>query len=285
MNLREACEQYGLGRLAGKLAELERACLMLEGRRAKDSGIAAGKSKLGGLPDLPTPELWPRGNDGHHLNFLAQINFRSTVALPNTPAFPERGVLFFFYDIETSPWGHDPDEASQWRVLYVEDERTCGKCAPPEEIEYDDPLSSQRISPRVSKSFPSHVEAQDCGLDVREDEAKAYYQVLHAVTGNPDRPVHQMLGWPGEIQPGGAMQLCCQVASNGFHCESSRDYLRPEVSQIADGWKDWQLLLQLDSDDKSDMMWHDVGRLYFWIREQDLRERKFGSTWVMLQCY
>jgi len=33
---------------------------------------------------------------------------------------------------------------------------------------------------------------------------------------------------------------------------------------------DWQLLMQLDSEDEAGMMWGDVGKLYFTILEHDL---------------
>jgi uncharacterized protein YwqG len=32
------------------------------------------------------------------------------------------------------------------------------------------------------------------------------------------------------------------------------------------------------------MMWADLGRVYFWIREEDLRERRFERAWAILQC-
>jgi uncharacterized protein YwqG len=32
-------------------------------------------------------------------------------------------------------------------------------------------------------------------------------------------------------------------------------------------------------------MWGDGGRLYFWIREQDLAVNNFDKTWLVLQCY
>lgn len=47
---------------------------------------------------------------------------------------------------------------------------------------------------------------------------------------------------------------------------------------------EWRLLLQLDSDDASDMMWGDSGILYFWIREADARAGDFSNVWVILQC-
>lgn len=32
------------------------------------------------------------------------------------------------------------------------------------------------------------------------------------------------------------------------------------------------------------MMWGDVGRLYYWIRREDLAQRRFDKVWLVLQC-
>ena len=32
------------------------------------------------------------------------------------------------------------------------------------------------------------------------------------------------------------------------------------------------------------MMWGDVGKLYFWIRKQDLARRDFSNVWMIMQC-
>lgn len=51
------------------------------------------------------------------------------------------------------------------------------------------------------------------------------------------------------------------------------------------GAGDWHLLLQIDSDDDTGMMWGHAGRIYYWIREQDLMVRVFDEAWLILQCY
>jgi uncharacterized protein YwqG len=32
------------------------------------------------------------------------------------------------------------------------------------------------------------------------------------------------------------------------------------------------------------MMWGDVGRLYYWIKHDDLVARNWDLTWLILQC-
>jgi uncharacterized protein YwqG len=42
--------------------------------------------------------------------------------------------------------------------------------------------------------------------------------------------------------------------------------------------------LQFDSDDTAKLMWGDLGMLYFWVRQQDLKVREFSKAWMTLQC-
>ncbi len=49
----------------------------------------------------------------------------------------------------------------------------------------------------------------------------------------------------------------------------------------------WQLLLQLDTVRKDDfeLMFGDCGRIYFYIRKDDLKARRFENVWLILQCF
>ncbi len=96
---------------------------------------------------------------------------------------------------------------------------------------------------------------------------------------------HKLLGHSDNIQ--GDMELECQLVSHGEYCGDSDDAYESERGKaLAPGAADWVLLLQIDSDeDNCDMMWGDSGRLYLWIRQDDLAARAFGKSWLVLQCY
>ena len=82
------------------------------------------------------------------------------------------------------------------------------------------------------------------------------------------------------------MQLECQLASNGLFVGNSSGYEDPRRTVLEKGASDWQLLFQIDSDEEQlGAMWGDVGRVYFWIRRQELKERDFSNVWLSLQCY
>ena len=56
------------------------------------------------------------------------------------------------------------------------------------------------------------------------------------------------------------------------------------METLTSGAGAWRLLAQVDSDDDLDMMWGDFGMLYYWIREEDLKNRHFDRAWMILQC-
>jgi hypothetical protein len=66
--------------------------------------LAVGKSRFGGLPDLPEGVRWP-GTKGAMIDFLLQLDLSEIALLwPDSP-FPKMGLLSFFYDKENSPSG------------------------------------------------------------------------------------------------------------------------------------------------------------------------------------
>ena len=109
--------------------------------------------------------------------------------------------------------------------------------------------------------------------------ARFYYSEL---LEQEDEVIHRLLGHPTPVQ--GDMQLECQLVTNGLYCGDSSGYQDPRVNDLRAGASDWRLLLQIDSDEKAGMMWGNVGRLYYWIKEADLAARDWDLSWLILQC-
>lgn len=90
---------------------------------------------------------------------------------------------------------------------------------------------------------------------------------------------HRLFGYCQSIQ--GPMEIECELGRLGVN-RSDKNAFR----QAKENAKQWRLLLQVDSDsDQSDMMWGDAGRLYFWIRREDLSAANFENCWLVSQCY
>lgn len=250
-------------------------CIRLTSTRDKAKPCPVGSSKLGGDPDLPANVEWPTSDDCD-LYVIAQIKLSELPPLAAELGLPRSGMLYFFYDMENQPWGFDPKDKCGHRVLYFDDEENLSRRTPPEAIEFEDGLLECSLSATSHISLPSEP-PEEISYEENEADYDSYFDLLGELVSD-----HQMLGKPAQVQ--NPMELECQLASNGIYVGDSKGYNDPRAKELSSGAKDWRLLFQMGSDDGAGVIWGDVGTIYFWIREQDLAEKRFDKTWLILQC-
>ncbi len=217
---------------------------------------------------------------------MAQIDLAEVAPHASPQILPATGILSFFYDVVDSPWGFDPKDRGGWRVFYADaDVATLErKPLPPALVEPNQlwfaPCAlefSRELTP--PSQFSERLGRIDMGREEQERYSEWWFDFKEKRT-----PVHRLLGLPYLIQ-GGIMELECQLASNGVYLGDGKGYEDPRYDHLRAGTRDWQLLLQLDSDETAEMLWGDSGMLYCWIRRQDLQALDFSNTWLVLQCY
>ncbi|MBO6741210.1 MAG: DUF1963 domain-containing protein [Phycisphaerales bacterium] len=276
-------------------------CYSLEPKGEVMNDLPIATSKVGGLPHLPDNYPWPV-KGARPLMFLAQINLEDIDSdHVQDNALPKSGLLTFWGDTAALPWGFDPNDSGTYQVHYFSespdsfsirelpdfdpnglDQKPQYKWTPFNECELqikNDYCYNNDVDEAIESIFSQVTEEQADDLYHRfmdfEEE-----QLNHANEGT-----HQLLGHPHEIQ--GDMKLECQLVSNGIDLGNQLpESEKAKIESLMPGAKDWRLLLQLDSDqDAADWMWGDCGKLYFWIKEQDLRATDFSSIWGIIQCY
>lgn len=101
----------------------------------------------------------------------------------------------------------------------------------------------------------------------------------------------KLLGYANVIQD--SMQMECQLVSAGFETGNGPvpldDSQRQQMKVAA---KDWILLFQMDSLSEGvfpqtgdfELMFGDCGRLFFYIRREDLAAGRFDCCQLVLQC-
>jgi uncharacterized protein YwqG len=242
------------------------------------SGVTS--SYFRGEPLLPAGVSWPAKN-GKRLAFLASIDLASVAEVVSFDWLPRDGRLLFFYDIDGQPWGFDPKDRGSWAVIH-----DAGVAASP-------PLSSeaplQFVSPQLIASLPrtyprprSYERPEISALELTDEQSDALIEITDSIYG--DGPRHQIGGFPSAVQ-GDAMELECQLASNGIYAGEPAGYETPQAKALEAGATEWRLLFQVDGDDALNLMWGDCGIIYFWIREEDARARRFDKAWLVLQCH
>ncbi|MBN2590911.1 MAG: DUF1963 domain-containing protein [Sedimentisphaerales bacterium] len=242
--------------------------------------ISSGASKIGGCPDLLNDIDWPSWKSVS-LSFLCQINLADMAGFNCAEALPKSGLLSFFYHAEQATWGFDPKDRGSWKVLYYDGPlEKLNRQSFPEDLPEEGQYEEAGIIFKETVTLPPWESKAITELDFTDEQKDAYIGLLEELD---ESGCHRMFGHPAQIQ--GDMQLQCQLVSNGLYCGDSSGYEDPRRAQLEKGTKDWVLLLQLDSDEQVNMMWGDCGRLYFWVRKDDLEARDFEHVWMVIQCH
>lgn len=270
--LRSRLAEAELSSIAEELTKLSKECLRMKSQAASDDA-PIGCSKLGGLPDVPPGFLWPTWKTDY-LTFVAQLNLAE---LPVTGVLPTSGMLSFFFDRNQTAWGFDPNHKDGFRLFYFPQTMALARAKEPLCSAF--PCALLSFEWYLSLPDSSSPSLGDLLLGIDDDEQ--YYKFVDEYAG--PGPLHQALGWPHVIQ--NAMELECQLVTNGIYVGDATGYHDPRRSELESTADDWTLLLQFDSDDNARMLWGDCGMLYVWIRRQDLASRAFDRAWTILQCY
>jgi len=276
--------------LAPILDALKRNEISIEATEPSGSPYA---SRIGGSPSVPRDFVWPRfeaeNYDGETANrplsFLCQINLDEVRAFDREKMLPEKGMLLFFYEMESMCWGYDPADDGCTRVYYFEDIGTLETMACPDDLAEEYRIKEYGLSFGARDSYPDFEE-----LDLHADtdcDWDEYDEALESRGCEIDCERHKLLGYADLIQ--GEIPSECERTERGLYCGDEKSYREtPDAvkADIARAATDWQLLFQMASiqDDDFELMFGDLGNLYFYIRRQDLEERRFDRVRFALQC-
>ncbi|MFS0873934.1 YwqG family protein [Paenibacillus xylanilyticus] len=276
-------EQVGLKEYSNAIANWIFPTAQLFLKPMSDSDISLGKSKVGGNPDLPEDLAWPKWKD-YDMTFISQINLSDC---PQYMSLPTSGLLSFFYAVkpmyEDMEFHHDPTTC---RVFYFDSDRLkkLVRRDTPDGLTDLEKMKPNQVVFESKFSVPDAESAylESLGLDWNgniEDFEK--YWRLFLPNWSTKGYINRLMGHPDQIQ--GDMQVSCEL-TYGPHkwIESNNPKIRDQVTHSA---LKWRLLLQIDSEEeKTGMMWGDVGRIYFWIHEDDLANLCFERVICVMQC-
>lgn len=250
------------------------------------------KSKIGGNPYLPNDFIWPvfaskDDNVTRPLTFLCQINLEQVKPFDKDNILPSKGMLYFFYECESSRWGFDVDDKGAARIFYYENYNGFGLQNFPQN------LSKEYIIPEIVISFDSRTsypKYEEFSLyDNSEPEWDDYDKVLEKLGVNLDEEeVNKLLGYANIIQD--EMLTECERINRGLGCGDAECYQNTpqEVEKdIEKHASDWILLFQLGTISKDDFEWMfgDSGKIYFYIKKSDLLEKNFANMQFSVQCF
>ncbi|TML88508.1 MAG: DUF1963 domain-containing protein [Actinobacteria bacterium] len=278
--LLELSREAGLEARAEDVRRLARVGIRLTPAPAE--GDQVGRTRLGGLPDLPRGVEWP-ARDGRELAFVGQVNLAHVAAVNPEAPLPREGLLLFFYDLGRRPRGVDPADRGSCRVLYADDlsELEPHESRAPHLRALPVELSRELQLPGA---WSLHGEA----LELTYDESTAWDELrerLAAAQGvelddtSPDRvALHRLLGYHEEF--GREVEIDCELAATGVDADDDSTYYDQRVDHEAQA-REWRLLLQLSADESLGTPRDEFDRLYICIRDEDLRAGRFDGAWAI----
>ena len=193
-------------------------------------------------------------------------------------SFPGPGCCPFLRGGFATGMGFDPADRGAWAVIHTADGAAVRPREAPGAVPAEGRFAATGLSADRELTFVPWESFTAESLAMTCEEIRVYARVLPS----DDPVIHRLLGHPDPVQ--GDMQLECQLVANGVYCGDASGYRDPRAARLRPGAADWRLLLQVDSQDDAGMMWGDVGRLYYWIRQEDLTAGRWDRTWLILQC-
>ena len=304
----ELLMKHGLAEKADALMALVRPSVRVLARRADDTKIQVGVSKIGGEPDLPPGFEWPMWEHEppdyfakydlpipqkvRALGFLAQFNLSEVASYDVEHVLPSSGMLYFFYDCVEQP----PAAlmGSGVKIIYYPGVEVRRTDAPPNLPPYSQ-FKSCRVKLKSELTFPPlyyspYVECPHYdrihypdAVQLTKREGRGYQVVERIVLkGSTSRRVtmHRLLGHPQPIQ--GDIEGECEREVSGIRSLQDLNEKWPEARKNV---RRWRLLLQLDTDNyHSNMVCGDAGKLYFCLPEAALVAQRFEEAVVIEQC-
>lgn len=265
-----------LSKYSNKFESILRNTIRIYLSKRNESEMPIGTSKIGGKPDLPVDVSWPTENNSKPLTFIAQINLKEVSPLDSDNLLPESGILYFFYGAEQDAWGFDPKDKDKFKVIYYDGAfDKLQRHEFPESLPAHGQFSPNEIKYTQEISLPSRQ--SDLLNFLTKEEQDKFFDIFES-----EWNINKILGYADEVQ--NEMELECELVTNGLYCGDQTGYNDPRLGELEKNKGEWRLLLQVDSNDVADMMWGDVGRIYFWIKKTNLREKRFENAWFILQC-
>lgn len=246
---------------------------------------------FGGRPDLPGDFIWPEytgeGIDGERkkrpLAFLAQFRCADLAELDSTGLLPCDGLLSFFYELDSQPLGIRSGRCRLCPGILVSGVFRTGSGRFSAGTGGGSRLPAIGITMRAAEGLPG---LEDYELAHPNADSDDFYEVRAMFGSDAPEISSKLLGWPDVIQNN--MTRECALVSRGYYLGGDWSEVPEAAIREAEerSLEDWLLLFQLDTVAQGDfeLMFGDCGRIYFYIRREDLAARRFDRVWLILQC-
>lgn len=252
--------------------------------------IKIGQSKFGGIPDLPIGMDWIKNDFTQKAySFLCQINLKEISKYEEANKLPKEGLLSFFFDLDSTddgkviyihpqnklykpnvPTKFEPIKQSFFKRIFSKNPKSklLKEAACNFSLDYSHPSANSLRIEKNKKIFDINLSA----LDAFQDD---FFEKKYDKNDSEDIANHKLLGLYEGIQDEYQELILSDIFDNPAELT---------IEQINRGLE-WTLLFQMDSDQDLQFNYLDSGRVYFFIKHEDLENQDFNRVKVISDCY
>ena len=284
-------EKNGLAKYYDFMEPHIKNAVLIDMHSASENNIPVGSSKIGGKPDLPkdykllTETSIERKRKGlfrkseektveRPLSFIAQINLSDIKPYDTENLLPSSGILYFFYSSLISGLGDYSSDKDKFEVSYYDGD-LCRLSRTDFPLDYKEETKYKpcQLSFKQGISLPNWDSDVYNFFDEEDKDFDSFLDISKATECT------KLLGYADIIE--NAMEFQCELISKEISQESNETLEQEFEFKPAE----WILLFQVDSNEESNMQWIDAGRLYYWIKKEDLLNKRFDKSWFCLQSF
>lgn len=239
-------------KLDAELKPFVKSAVKLEPHASESANAPCVESKFGGVPYAEEGDTWPICTGcGSELDFIAQLSEESEVSLHT-----------FYYCFDCFPWGFNAAERGQWEIISYQNPLLKNHKLISRTTESETAVTPCVVSESPVKVLPDWESLQSiipaaselCSSFEKDSEWDAY-EAATIRQGCLDDYSTLIGGYPRFVQ--GEVQPSCDVCG-----------------------KPMTFFAQIDSEDEANVMWGDVGLVYFFRCAEHKGEFHFE-----LQCH
>ncbi|YCM42531.1 DUF1963 domain-containing protein [Verrucomicrobiaceae bacterium 227] len=247
------------------------------GMKEEEGGF---RSSTGGLPARELDFEWPQFQD-RSLSLLATIYLSELPGIHDW--LPSEGILLFFYDFETEPWGDDSEDYEGWKVVWLKEEPVSREfCEKPSNLDAgyiikQRPLSFQEV---VTLPFEDHPLFEE--VEISEDDREAWEERF-----DDDEQWEEFdtghIGGYSDAANGALYAFGCRTLIDGGDPDRAYQVSLEEVQEVESGMC---LLFEYemeerDGDEAPEI--HSGRNFSFWAKMEDLLRHDFSKAWLRVE--
>ncbi|HEX9059481.1 MAG TPA: DUF1963 domain-containing protein, partial [Clostridia bacterium] len=210
-----------------------------------------------------------------------QLSLKEISFFDKTNLLPKEGMLYFFMGVD------EPAYNIEHKVIFIENTEGLKFQKTDEPTALDDvydKFNSYKIIGNTSIEIPNYAYLDYDAIENDDD----YFSMQEELKNDNQNYIGCMFGYPEGQHDDSELEAALEIIAKERYGYSDEDknklisYFHGDVEKAEEEIRNIQMLLEITSNSKVGFSWWDCGCIHFFIRKEDLINKKFDRTYLSL---